>query len=69
LIPYETLAGVTADKLRGAHQKKTLVIYSQSGSRSAQAADKLRQSGFHNVYNLAGGIRRWKSQGFALVSK
>ncbi|MDP2706405.1 MAG: rhodanese-like domain-containing protein [Burkholderiales bacterium] len=67
--PYKTLAGVTADKLRGAHQKKTLVICSQSGLRGAQAADKLQQSGFNNVYSLAGEIRRWKSQGFALVSK
>lgn len=69
LIPLGTLAGVPAENLLGAHQRKTLVLCSQNGRRSAQAADKLRQMGFENVYSLAGGIDHWMSQGFALVTK
>jgi rhodanese-related sulfurtransferase len=69
LIPLGTLAEVPAENLLGAHQKKTLVLCSQNGTRSAQAVDKLQQKGFQNVYSLAGGISRWKSHGFALVTK
>lgn len=69
LIPLGTLAGLPAENLLGAHQKKTLILCSQHGTRSAHAADKLRQMGFENVYSLAGGISRWMSQGFALVAK
>ena len=69
LIPLATLAGVPAEHFLGAHQMKTLVLCSEYGTRSAQAVDKLQQMGVQNVYSLAGGISRWKSQGFALVTK
>jgi rhodanese-related sulfurtransferase len=36
-----------------------VVIYCQSGNRSALAADTLQQMGYSNVASLAGGINGW----------
>jgi adenylyltransferase/sulfurtransferase len=38
---------------------KEIVAHCRSGARSAKAADFLRQAGFRNVHNLAGGILAW----------
>jgi len=46
---------------------KTVVLYCQTGGRSAMATDVLRQMGFEKAYNLAGGIENWKAEGFAVV--
>jgi adenylyltransferase/sulfurtransferase len=35
------------------------VVYCRSGGRSARAAQFLREKGFKNVMNLAGGLSRW----------
>lgn len=37
-------------------------VYCQSGGRSAAAADKMRSMGFLEVYELNGGIIKWKSE-------
>ena len=37
-------------------------VYCQSGSRSAAAADKMRSMGFKEVYELNGGIIKWKAK-------
>ncbi len=38
---------------------RNIVVYCRSGVRSAKAVEFLRQTGFQNVSNLAGGILRW----------
>jgi molybdopterin/thiamine biosynthesis adenylyltransferase/rhodanese-related sulfurtransferase len=38
---------------------KEMVVHCKLGGRSAKAVDFLRQSGFHHVHNLAGGINAW----------
>ena len=75
LIPHEILEGATddanrsrMDELFGAHHK-TLVLCSQDGTRSAVLANKLQQMGYTKIYSLAGGIDRWQTQGYALVTK
>jgi rhodanese-related sulfurtransferase len=45
---------------------KTLVLYCQSGRRSAQAAAKLLESGFPAISHLAGGLPTWKAAGYAV---
>ncbi len=40
-----------------------LVIYCQSGNRSALAADTLQQMGYTNVASMAGGINAWMMAG------
>ncbi len=50
---------VTYDK------SKPIFVYCKLGGRSAQAADKLAELGFKEIYNLDGGIMKWKAQGNA----
>jgi adenylyltransferase/sulfurtransferase len=38
---------------------REIVVHCKLGGRSAKAVDLLRQSGFHKVHNLAGGINAW----------
>jgi len=38
---------------------RVIVVHCKMGGRSAKAVDFLRQSGFSNVHNLAGGITAW----------
>lgn len=45
----------------------TIVIYCQSGGRSAQACSYLAQHGQTDIYNLAGGIIAWVREGKALA--
>jgi rhodanese-related sulfurtransferase len=40
-----------------------IVVYCGGGSRSALAADTLRQMGYENVSSLAGGFRGWAEAG------
>lgn len=57
-IPLGQIAGKLKDleKLKD----KPLVLSCQTGSRSAQAAATLKQAGFAEVYNLAGGMNAWQ---------
>ncbi len=41
-----------------------IVTVCRAGSRSAQAFNILRQGGFAHVANLAGGMLRWRAEGF-----
>ena len=43
---------------------KTYFVYCMSGSRSHKAAEYMRHSGFKNIYEMRGGIERWKKEGF-----
>jgi adenylyltransferase/sulfurtransferase len=36
-----------------------VILHCRSGARSAKAIEKLTQMGFHNLYNLKGGILEW----------
>ena len=40
----------------------TIVVYCSVGIRSEDIAEKLKKSGFKNVYNLYGGIFEWKNK-------
>lgn len=56
LIPLDQLAQRLAEVPR---EGKVFVIC-RSGSRSSQAVAALREKGFANVYNAAGGMLDWK---------
>lgn len=45
-----------------------VVIYCQSGGRSAQACSYLGQQGFGDLYNLSGGIMGWLRNGNELTN-
>jgi rhodanese-related sulfurtransferase len=46
----------------------TLVVYCQSGGRSAHAAAWLENQGFASVSNLQGGILAWMREGHAVAA-
>lgn len=49
-------------------QDKPVVIYCNSGARSAQACAFMNGKGFENMYNLAGGIMAWARSGKPLAA-
>jgi sulfur-carrier protein adenylyltransferase/sulfurtransferase len=55
LIPVGELPG----RVHELDASRNIVVYCRSGARSAKAVEYLRQTGFKNVINLAGGILRW----------
>lgn len=50
-------------------QSKELIVYCETGMRSARAARILKKNGFEKVYNLAGGVAAWEKASLPLVSK
>lgn len=43
--------------------EKPVLVYCQSGGRSAKAVKLLREAGFKNVRDLDGGITAWEKEG------
>lgn len=52
-------------KVNSYDKSKPIFVYCKLGGRSAQAANKLAELGFKEIYNLDGGIMKWKAQGNA----
>jgi rhodanese-related sulfurtransferase len=48
-------------------KNKEVFVYCQSGGRSKKAAKLLAQMGQLKVYNVKGGIRAWKENGFEVT--
>ncbi len=48
--------------------EKTYLVYCQSGTRSARAAQIMSELGFTKVYNMRGGIAKWKDAGYPVVT-
>ncbi len=46
-------------------KSKPLLVYCLSGIRSKEAAEKLRAMGFSEVYEMEGGLVRWKAEGLS----
>jgi thioredoxin len=49
-------------------KSKAIFVYCKVGGRSGQAAAKLAELGFKEVYNLEGGIMKWNASGNAKPS-
>ena len=48
-------------------ESKNVLVYCKSGSRSAKAAVQLKATGY-KVYDLKGGILRWKAEGYKVIA-
>lgn len=48
-------------------KSKPIFVYCKVGGRSAQAANKLAELGFKEIYNLDGGIMKWNAENNANV--
>ena len=59
LIPMSTIA----DRLSEIPKDKTVIVTCRSGNRSSQVATYLRQQGFMNIHDMAGGIVAWQNAG------
>ena len=44
-------------------KEKPVILYCKSGRRSANCAKKMKDAGFKKVYDLEGGISKWKHEG------
>lgn len=51
---YDILNGDFQQQIESLDKDKTYYLYCRSGNRSGQAAKKLKDSGFGNVYNIGG---------------
>jgi glyoxylase-like metal-dependent hydrolase (beta-lactamase superfamily II)/rhodanese-related sulfurtransferase len=60
LIPLGTLAARAGELARD----RPVVAVCRSGARSAQASVLLQRAGFSAVANLAGGMLRWRAEGY-----
>ena len=47
-------------------QDEVILLYCQSGGRSALAALTLQQMGFSQAYNLAGGVEVWEAEDYPM---
>ena len=62
LIPLGELAERASELARD----RPIVAVCRAGSRSAQATVILREAGFAEIANLAGGMLRWRAEGHAV---
>lgn len=62
LVPLGALAQHADDLSRD----KPIVTICRAGGRSAQATHILRKAGFERVANLAGGMLRWRTEGYGV---
>jgi sulfur dioxygenase len=63
LIPL----GELAQRARELARDRPVVTVCRAGSRSAQATVILKEAGFTDIANLAGGMLRWRAEGHAVV--
>jgi rhodanese-related sulfurtransferase len=47
-------------------RRQPILLYCQTGARSAMAAVTLQEMGFGEVYSLAGGVECWVADGYIL---
>jgi len=58
LIPLREIA-YHMEELRQ-HGDRPIILSCRTGSRSEMVCRFLRENGFDNIYNLAGGVRGWQ---------
>lgn len=57
------------DDISKLDKSKPVILYCKSGNRSAKCAIKLKEAGFEKIFDLDGGISKWKYfEGIELVS-
>jgi rhodanese-related sulfurtransferase len=50
-------------------ESDTIIVYCTVGYRSEKVAEKLRDAGYTNTFNLFGGIFAWKNDGGKVVDR
>lgn len=57
------------EDIKDLDKTKPVVLYCRSGGRSAKCAKKLQDAGFVKIYDLDGGISKWKHKGLEVKAK
>jgi len=55
------------DEMAKLDRRKTYLVYCRTGNRTTGALKVMRELGFLNVFEFAGGITKWKEAGFPTV--
>lgn len=66
-INLDWSAGALQERVSELDPKKPVLIYCASGRRSAAAAAFLKEKGFTNVTDMAGGIGAWQRAGMPVT--
>jgi len=61
-------SGNFENEIAALDKNATYAVYCRSGNRSGQAVKVMHDAGFHNVYNLKGGVIDWTNAGLPLVT-
>lgn len=51
-----------AAKLDKLDKAKTYLVYCRSGNRSGQTIELMKKSGFSRIFNMVGGLNRWREE-------
>ena len=57
------------DDLEKLDKTKPVIVYCRSGNRSSKCAAKMKEKGFVKIYDLEGGITKWKFKGYNVTTK
>ena len=49
-------------------KSKPVIVYCKSGNRSGKCAKKMQEAGFSKIYDLEGGITKWKFEGYEVIT-
>ena len=55
------------DDIEKLDKSKPIIVYCRSGGRSGKCSKLMQEKGFTKIYDLDGGITKWKSEGNAVV--
>ena len=55
-------------RIGGLEHNRPIIVYCQTGSKSAQASTILVRAGFTKVYSMEGGITAWTNSGYPTVT-
>ena len=58
------LSPTFSEDIKNLDKNKPVLLYCATGRRSANCAQELLKAGFVKVYDLNGGISKWKHDGF-----
>jgi rhodanese-related sulfurtransferase len=57
------------NKIEQLPKSNTYIVYCRAGVRSARAMNLMKERGFTQVYNLLGGLTKWKADGHPIDTK
>ena len=63
------LSDTFLEDIKKLDKNKPVIVYCKSGGRSERCSKLLVEKGFTKIYDLEGGITKWKSEGNEVVTE